>query len=166
MALDREIQRVPAGLANVLNLFGGVLPTQLSAQTFGVLELLQSYGLQQKQTPFVLNAALAPNVAQDLALTPANAWGVLFNINTSAGETATIGNLQSAIYLQRGTSGVFVARSFYESLNIAAGGQHLNAWNPPYALLLPPGSIARAVYTFTADATVSMGISAEIGLFG
>lgn len=167
MAGPGDIQRFPQGLLNVLGMqSAGQTPAQLAASIAGTLELLQFYGLTQRQVLVATNAAIATNTPLTLALTPPSSWGVLFGLSASLGETATIGNVQSLLSLQRGASGAFHGVSFYESLNVAAGGVHGNEFWCPYPLLLPPSSSARVVFQFTTDATASIGLSAEIGLLG
>lgn len=169
MADTLDIQRIPLGLQNVLNLFGGNTPQRLSEQVFGTLDLLQSYGLSQRTPLSVTNGALAPATAQDLVLTPNSSWGVLFSIGASIPSAAALTQVAFGFSLQRGATGIFsplyVDRSPYAAYPAAQVVR--SAFFLPYPLLLPPSTTLRGFLDLLVGvANSAYTLSAEIGLFG
>lgn len=164
-----DIQRVPAGLQNVLNLFGPGTPPRLAQELAGTFDLLQFYGLNQRQVLAVSNGALAAATAQDLVLTPGTQWGLLYSIGASIPSAAALTQVAFGFSLQRGSSGVFaplyVDRSPYAVYPAAQVVR--SAYMLPYPLLLPPLTTLRGFLDLLVGvANSAYTLSAEVGLFG
>lgn len=165
--MPQLIQRVPLGLGNALNTFGGLHPTTVADHVQSTLDLLQFYGLNQLQVKFANNAAIAPATPFDLDLTPSDRWGVLFGLSCDLTMTATITKVQSLVGYIRGANASLIGQRFYESVSHGLNQLHANYWQPPGgALVIPPGSKLRALFYFATDATANVGVSAEVGIFG
>lgn len=164
MALETEIQRVPAGLANVLNLFGGILPVNLATQVIGNIDLLQFYGLSQRTVDGASNAALPPNTNLTVQLPPK--WCVLYSASFTAVITAATTKLSNILAINRGTpSGPVYAQREYTQFGVA--GNCTLPFAPPYPLLLPPSTtIVGAMDLLGVSATLSCSLIVEYGLFG
>lgn len=167
MANPASIQRVPAGLLNVLGMqSAGSTPPELAQLVNGVMDLLQFYALTQRQ---VLSAVGTPAIGGSvtLALTPASSWGVLFAARAESDRTATQTSLGNHVALQRGTTGLF--QVYAAAIDPLPGhvGELESLLVPPYPLLLPPSSSLRlGVTALAGDATVNCTLTAEIGLLG
>lgn len=168
MASPSDIQRVPQGLLNVLGMqSAGATPPQLASSVSGVLDLLQFYGLTQRQILLTTNGALATNTAMDLALTPANSWGILFFAQATVGLDASMTSLTIRISLQRSSVGLFMGIAS-EQVQLPGIANDIGACGfvAPYPLLLPPSTTLRMSALFAGVASASCGLSAEIGLLG
>jgi hypothetical protein len=162
-----DIQRVPRGLQNLLNLFGPGTPPRLGQEVQPVLELLQYYGLQQRQQ-LVAQAAVASGGTVQ-ANCPATSWSVLFTLAGSVVRTATITKMGLELYYLRGQGSGQLAQSIIDpGLGTAAAtiANLTTAWSPGYPLLLPPGSALTANAYFAVDANATCTVVAEIGVFG
>lgn len=165
MADQFEIQRVPAGLQNVLNLFGPGTPPRLAQELLGVVDLLQFYGLNQRQ---VLSNVGTPAIGGTVTLNlNPNNWALLYAARCETDRTATQTSLGNHLAIQRGTSGLY--QVYAAVIDAAPGkvGELESILVPPYPLLLPPGSSVRCGVTALAgDATVNCTVTAEVGFFG
>lgn len=171
MADPGSIQRVPAGLLNVLGMqSAGSTPPELAQLVSGVIDLLQFYGLTQRQVLSATQVAVGPLTDLNLELTPPTAWGILFNANANAGIVAGMTGMQIVLGLQRGATGVFAAVASKIYLNAAGDLDDSGLWaifNPAYPLLLPPSSTLRVHLGGVAGvAGADIGVVGEIGLLG
>jgi hypothetical protein len=162
------VQRVPAGLLQVLNaVSGGENPRLIGEQVSGVLDLLQFYGLSQRTNLTATNAALAEGATLGIVLP--NSWCVMYGIEFQVTKTATLTALSTSISLQRnaGASSSCVSDREYTAFGATVTGVQRHGWFAEYPVLMPPGSviIARADIIGT-DATVSAGLITEIGVLG
>jgi len=162
-----SIQRVPKGLSDLLSVFGGQTPRQLSEQISGVLELVQFYGLQQRQVATATNAALAEGA---LVAITVPTWTVLFGAEVIISKTATMTALRGAVVLQRGGSGSGTITLAAQELGpfgaTETGFVSVPAWLP-YPLILPPQArILGQPQIIGTDANAVVTISAEIGTLG
>lgn len=167
MAVEREIQRVPAGLAKILNLFGGVAPNELAPQIMGVLDVLQCYGLAQRQVSVVSNAALA--VAGSVSITPSSsAWSVVFAAAGDVIQTATMTAWALSVTVARdGVNGVAVASRDGAPFGATTAGGRDVPFVPPVPLLLPPGGkVSAQLNALGTDATAFVSLTLEFGVFG
>lgn len=163
--IKREIQRLPSGLANVLGLFGGILPNELAKENMGVLDLLQFYGLSQRAVLGAQNAALAPGAILTCQLP--STWCVLFGASFAIAANAAITALGASIAVNRGTP----SGPAYNSIEFpqfgVGGGTHTLCFQPPYPMLLPPNStVAGGVDILGGAATCAGAIVVEFGQFG
>jgi hypothetical protein len=164
-----KIQRVPRGLGDVLSIFGGQTPTDLSEQVGGVLELLQFYGLQQRQLLTNNNAALVEGGQVTIFLP--NFWCVLFMANMAVIKTATMTALRGGVFLSR-AGGAAQPGACYLSeemgpFGATETGQASLAFVPPYPMLMPPGSTVTAIpLIIGTDANANVFVGCEIGLLG
>jgi hypothetical protein len=169
VAGPQSIQRVPTGLLNLLSMASsGENPRDLAATVSGVLDLLQFYGLQQRQIIFATNAATAEGTAVPIpALTT---WGVLFAANFTVAKTATMTALRAGIFVLRGSSPPTPMLMMAEELGpfgATETGSASFAFVPPYPLLLPPGSLIQGIpQIIGTDATANCTVVAEIGILG
>lgn len=163
-----DIQRVPQGLQNVLNLFGPGTPPRLAQELVGTLDLLPFYGLNQRQTQIANNAALALAGTLDLTV-PANTWAVLFAATVSITKTGTMTHARLGLNIQRAAAGVFVT---YASQDMGPYGATLNGnanlcFVPSSPILLPPMSVIRGILQgLGTDANANVSVVAELGVFG
>lgn len=161
------VQRTPLGLLDLLNMKGVEnLPDALARELRPTLELLQFYGLSQRQVVSNANAALTEGTVLGIVL-PA-AWCVLFFAELQITKTGTLTALRGSISLQRGIgSSVAIAAEELGPFGATETGTARMAAVPPYPLLLPPNSllISRADIIGT-DANVAATIAAEIGVLG
>lgn len=162
-----KIQRVPRGLLELLSISGGGNPTELEDRVRASLELMQFYGLQQRQTLLANNAAAAENTL--VSVTPsATNWTLLFAAASTVTVTATMTALHHHVVTQRGGSTeIQIPLATREIVIVGAtvtGACHC-PWTPPYPWLLPPGAIVSALATIIGtDATASVSVRAEFGV--
>lgn len=174
MAGPQDIQRFPQGLLNVLNMqAGGETPRVLSETVVGTMELLQFYGLTQRQvltrgaaaqvvgTPMLLSAGTFP--------LPVSSWCVLFAATASIVNAAAMTAAELSIQVRRGGSG-FVSLTFerYTAADVGfASGSNGLAFETHYPLLLPPGSDVGALLTnLQGVANATLSLTVEVGVLG
>lgn len=170
MAGPQDIQRVPLGLLNVLSMAAsGENPRILASQVAGVLELLQFYGLTQRQVLIGTDAALAEGGS--ISVTPSlTAWAVLFAMSVSVTKTATMTALRAACFIRR--SGVGVPQMYASDDLGPFGATETGTASVVYVpgsapLLLPPGTVLTGLpQIIGTDATAAVTVQAEIGLLG
>lgn len=158
------IQRVPRGLGDLLNIFGGATPPELEDRIRGSLDLLQMYGSTQLQSGLGNNAALA-EAGQVTIVMSTTRWTVLFGAHATVIKTATMTALRASVIVNRGTQ--FSPLLFSEALgpfgatetgNTSFGGRL------PYPLLCPPNSaVACLLDVLGTDATANVSVFAEFG---
>lgn len=161
------IQRVPRGLSDILSIFGGHTPRDLSSEVHGSLELMQLYGQTQLTTATATNAALAEGT--DIQIVPAAQWTVVFSATINIVKTATMTALGGAISVIRGTP----ARSFLAaSTNLGPfgateTGNAILTWVAPYPFLCQPNTAWRFFMpVLGTDATASVTCTVEFGTLG
>ena len=164
--MPEKIQRLPSGLIELLSISGGQTPRELEDRIGGVLELLQFYGLTQRQT---LSLTAAANEGVLNTITPApTSWAVLFAAHANFTKTATLTALRGEVYLNR-TAGANVLLFSSElgpfgatETGTAAIGGYLH-----YPLLLPPGStVSSMAPVIGTDANNNQSVTAEFGILG
>lgn len=168
-----SIQRVPQGLLNLLSIREGSTPQALEENICGVLELLQYYGLTQRQV--LQGSAAAAVVGSQTSLgagggsaLPTNAWAILFGAYAFVTKAAAMTDLGFSIALRRG-SGLYTHVAFNSQPHVfgAADGSEGVAFTAPYPILLPPGSdiaVNLGILNGVANAAVSIG--ADVGVLG
>jgi len=159
---------VPVGLLNVLNsVTSGDNPRILRDEVQGVLELLQFYGLNQRQVLVTINAALTEGTPLSQVLP--NSWCVLFGVEIQIIKTATLTALRGSISLSRAAQGAAIAVKSEDlgPFGATETGTARMAYQCPYPLLMPPLStvISRADIIGT-DANVNATLSVEVGVLG
>lgn len=161
-----KIQRVPRGLNELLSIAGGQTPTHLHDNVQASIELLQFYAMQQLQTSFTNNPALAEG--SSVAVITPNAWCLLFGAAFTITKTATATALRATISLQR-TTGVqtpLVSQDLGPFGATETGACNLCFW-APYPILLPPLSqIVGVLNILGTDANAATTIRAEFGVIG
>jgi len=163
-----SIQRVARSLGDVLSLVGGEGPKELSESVYPTLELLQFYGLQQRQVMF--GNAAGQVQGGSVTLTPsADRWSLLFGIDAAADCNAGLTGMALQILIRRqgvaGPSWPVASRELNPV--IAANFTFHVDWQPGYPLLLPPGTAIFTVLSLlTGLANTTISCTAEIGLFG
>lgn len=158
------IQRVPRGLADLLNIFGGATPRELEDRIRGSLDMLQMYGTTQLQSAAATNAAAAENAAVAVILSSTR-WTVLFAAHGTVVKTATVTALRADVTLNRGTQ--FSPLLFADELGPFGATETGNAsfgGMLPYPLLCPPGSLVQCTARIIGtDATANVSVFAEFG---
>jgi hypothetical protein len=162
-----DIQRVPLGLQNVLNLFGSGTPPRLAPEIVGVLDLLQFYGLNQRQVLFANNAAVAEGASLSIS-TPLTNWSVLYALTGAFTKTATLTALCGTLQIARpGAAAAGYASSEWQRFGATDTGTVGFHFVPSYCLLCPPGTTFSVIpQIIGTDATINTVVQAEIGLFG
>lgn len=162
-----QIQRVPSGLSAVLSTFGGTTPRLVAPEIHGSLELLQYYGLSQRQSLTATNAALAEGGTLPITL-PTGVWCVLFGAEVNIVKTGTMTALRASLALVRGGGSSFsIASEELGPFGATETGTARMAFVAPYPMLLPPGSsIFCRPDIIGTDANASVGIIVEIGVLG
>lgn len=164
-----RIQRVPRGLNELLSIFGGNTPNELEDRVRASLDVLQMYGIQQRQTFTASNAALAE--ATDVSNTPSTNWIVLFQASITITKTATMTALNASIGI-RYNGNVNEEETLAASANLGPFGATetglvtLN-YVAPYPRLLPPRTqFVGRMGILGTDATASVFIGANYGVLG
>lgn len=166
------IQRAPQGLLDLLSLKDvSNLPQELLRDMRPTLDLLQFYGLQQRQVISNANAALAEGASVGVAAANAavtNTWCVLFCANFDVVKTATMTALYVSLPITRGGgTPIPYAANELSPFGATVTGNVSTPFVPPYPLLLrPPWDVAGFLGILGTDATASTIIQAEIGVFG
>lgn len=163
-----KIQRVPRGLNDLLSTYGGETPIQLEDRIFGMVELLQMYGLNQLQTNTANNAATAENSGPSFVLS-ATRWTVLFSAHGTIVKTATMTALRASVLLNRVTrdSAIVWASDSLGPFGATETGNCDFGGRLPYPLLCPPGSsVATLLQILGTDATANVSVFAEYGVLG
>lgn len=161
------VQRVPAGLLQVLNSVSqGENPRLLADDVQGVLELLQFYGLSQRQILQNQNAALTAGTP--LGVNLPNSWCVFYGADIRIAKTATLTALRGSISLLRtsGSSLVLASADLGPYGATQVGNASVPFW-APYPMLIPPGGVilSRADIIGT-DASVNATLTVEVGVLG
>lgn len=162
-----KIQRVPQGLQNLLALQGADTPIQLDDKIAGVIDLLQMYGLQQRQGASASNAAAAEGAA--VIVTPsARDWVVLFGAHGNFTKTATQTALRGEVFLNRTAgSSILLAGEDLGPFGATETGSAAVGGYLPYPLLLPPNSFVFAqASVIGTDATAAVSCVVEFGVIG
>lgn len=162
-----KIQRVPRGLNDLLSIFGGATPTELEDRVRATLEIMQLYGLQQRQTALATNAAAAEGAF--VTIVPSlTQWSMLFFATTTVAVTATMTALVVNVVLQRGGATDMtlpVASSQFTQFGATVTGSVNVIYAPDTPLLLPPGTvISGSAPIIGTDATANVNIRAEFGI--
>lgn len=160
-----QIQRVPRALSDLLSIFGGQTPQQLSDAVSGVVDLLQFYGLNQQQFLNATNGALA--IGGNIALTvPSNQYWVLFGAHAVCTIPAAATAVRLNVNLGNGSTFVALAQEQITA-GVVAGQDYRVPAVLPYARILPPNYVLRAQLEHLAGAaTASVGITAQVGVLG
>lgn len=162
-----RIQRVPRGLNNLLNIFGGGTPVDLEDRIRGTLELLQMYGTTQLQSQSANTAAAVEGAGTPVTLSQSS-WTVLFMATGIIVKTATMTALRGRIAINRvvQNSPILFAEELgpfgaTETGNVNFGGLL------PYPLLCPPGTIVSATPEIIGtDANANVTTVVEFGVLG
>lgn len=161
-----RIQRVPVGLLNLLSIAGGATPTELEDRVRSTLDLLQFYGVQQRQTFSANDPAAAEGTGVNLVLP--NAWGVLFAASVTIIKTATMTALRGAVAI-RYNGDVNQEEGLASEELGPFGATETGAVSVipllPYPRLLPPNTriLGRASIIGT-DATCNLTVGANFGV--
>lgn len=164
-----QIQRVPRGLAAVLNLFGGETPRELGKEIVGTLDLLQFYGQTQLSGQSASNAALAEGGTISINFGSGRESFVLFSLSAEIVKTATMTALSCCLELNRG-AGIAAIVSGHNNLGpfgatetgtIRVGGLL------PYPILCPsPSAVNFRLTILGTDATANCSLLCEFGVLG
>lgn len=160
-----RIQRVPRGLGNLLSIFGGQTPQELEDRVRGQLELLQMYGLQQRQV-FTFTAAAQTTGGTAIGTPSSDRWCVLHSAFCTVDANVGLTDLAASIGVVRGATGPSILVA-YEQMNpvIAINFSWRLCWQPAYCWLLPPGSQVFVLLNVLAGlANTAISVTAEIGL--
>lgn len=159
------IQRVPAGLLNLLSINGGMTPNLLGDQVQPTLDLLQHYGLTQLQTiSSSANPAEGTSVGVILSST---SWSVLYGCSAEFTKTATMTALRGQISIVRGGMQQPLSSEELGPFGATETGQAVVAFWCPYPILCPPGSQVSALpQILGTDASVATLVRAHFGLLG
>lgn len=161
-----RIQRVPRGLNDLLNIFGGGTPIDLEDRVQAGLDVLQMYGTTQLQSGFGTSTN-AEGTAVTITLSTRN-WTVLFAAHGSIAKTATMTALFGTVTMNRATQFsplLFAAQlgpfGATETGTVSFGGVL------PYPLICPPGTTISATPAIIGtDATAVISVFAEFGTLG
>lgn len=166
MASSLDIQRVPRGLSDVLNIFGGETPKKLADAVIGNLDLLQFYGLSQRSVLETTTAAQTEGTSAGPTL-PQN-WCVLFGATMAVTKTATMTALRFSLAVRRPQTFVFVSESGDGGpFGATETGVVRCCFVPPTPWLLPPGSqVVGALDILGTDATAATVVTVELGILG
>lgn len=168
-----RIQRVPQGLNQLLSIFGGQTPVDLEDKVRGAVDLLQMYGLQQKQVFAANNAALAEGGLVQAVGTAGivDRWAVLFGGTSTIIKTGTMTAAKLTLQLGRGG---FSVNTLGLPLDLGGNcgpfgatetGPFTCSFFAPYPIILPPPwQIFTRLEILGTDATASVSTTAEIGL--
>lgn len=170
--MSEKIQRVPRGLLELLSIHGGLSTKMLRDDVGGVLEQLQFYGLMQRQTLEVQNAALTEANQVGLVTGPAavsaatRSWAVLFGASVHVLKTATQTALDVSLSITRGGgAALFVANKVFTPFGAGETGTSSFGWFAPYPLLMPPTWDVNALLGILAgDANANVTLRAEVGV--
>jgi hypothetical protein len=160
-----RIQRVARGLGDVLSIFGGQAPSELEDRVRATLDLLQFYGLTQRQQ--FSNSGVTAEGA-NLSIVLPNSWCVLFAASVSCATTAALTIAGIGVSIQRGTGNAQqpVSYSLY-NITVGAGGALLDTFVPPYPLLLPPGSVISGIpHQLIGEGNVTLQVQCDVGVLG
>jgi len=165
-----RIQRVPLGLLNLLNTWGGGTPAELEDRVRGTLDLTQLYALQQRRVLFTNNAALAEGGNVDVLTNEppgtGNQWAVLFGATFTAVKTATATALRGSIELRRsgGANSIKLASEELGPFGATETGPcNVVFWAPYPIILVPPWTVFGTLSILGTDANANCTIVAEIG---
>jgi len=165
------IQRVPKGLNDVLNIFGGATPRELEDRVRGSLELIQYYGLQQRRVSKTNDPALAEGSTGLGIILSQTQWCVLFVLSVTVIKTATMTALRSGLFINRQSGGAAVddqqvASEEQGPFGATESGAAGVIYVPPYPMLMPPGASVRGIVQILGtDATANTTLSVEFGVF-
>lgn len=160
-----RIQRVPRGLGNVLSIFGGETPQLLAEEVHGSLDLMQAYGLSQRQV-FTFTAAAQTTGGQAIGTPSVDRWCILHAAFATVDANVGLTALAASIGIIRGTAGPSILVA-YEQMNpvIAQNFSWRLCWQPSYCWLLPPGSqIFVLLNVLTGIANTAISVTAEVGI--
>jgi hypothetical protein len=152
-----KIQRVPRGLGQLLNLFGGTI------------DLLQFYGQTQLSYGQANNAALAEGGAIALNLAAPNTVCVLFNVWCAIVKTATMTALAASVELNRGAGAAasIFAENDLGPFGATATGLVIVGGMLPYPVLCSQTAAVNArLNILGTDANANVTIYAEYGILG
>jgi hypothetical protein len=159
-----DIQRVPQGLQNLLNLFGPGTPPVLNQNVQGVLELLQYYGLNQRTV--IANSQVVAT-AVGVSLPALASWAVLYALSADFVSGAADVTIKLSTSINRG--GLGIGFNAVGPLTITAGTT-IRLVTPenwlPYPLLCPPGTLLSAIGEWNAAGNRTVSVSAEVGFLG
>lgn len=161
MASEFTVQRTPRGLLNVIGNYGGKTPHVLAESLVATVESLQFYGMQQQQSQFIQNAAIASGTPLVVTV-PLNQYWLLFHCFARVVEQAAMTFLDSAILLDPNQSAVAEKSA---TLGIV-GRVWRTPFVPAYPLLLLPGQRISAVANFAGVANVDLSLNAVVGVLG
>lgn len=159
------IQRVPNGLANVLNLAGGETPRELEDRVRPSLDLLQFYGLTQLQSAFQTTVGVVEGAGITQVLHP-SAWTVLYQVAAEVLKTATATALAIQCgYNRRTTFNTVTAKGALGPFGATETGIVGVGGMLPYPLLCPPGStVFMNLLILGTDASATCSVTAEFGV--
>lgn len=162
-----RIQRVPRGLNELLNIFGGGTPTELEDRVRSTLDTLQCYGMQQRQVFGANNAALAENGS--IVFVPSTVqWMMLFGVTVTVIKTATATALRAASFIRYNADlnqEAALASDDLGPFGATETGAATVVFRCPFPLLLPPNtSIGARLQILGTDATANVTIGADFGL--
>jgi len=162
VAGDFTVQRTPRGLLNVIGNYGGHTPEELAANLVATVESLQFYGMQQQQSQFASNAAIATDTNLNVTV-PLNQYWLLFHMFARCPEQAAMTYLDLALTLDPNQSCVA-----YQAFNAPpiAGRIRRITYTPPYPLLLLPGQRVGVSSFFAGVANADLALNAVVGVLG
>ena len=164
--MPENIQRVPRGLADLLNTFGGITPRALQDWTQATLDTMQFYGSSQLQVQSAANAALAQNGNLDITV-PGNQHWVLFQFAGLVANTATMTGLELSLALGPSPALSVAVQTLEKNAGFVAGASIRIAYATPYPRILFPGSVLRLQLSrLGTDATANCLVSAQVGVLG
>lgn len=161
------IQRVPQGLGQLLSSFGGQTPQALADQIFGVVELLQFYGLQQRVTLTNSAAGVASSTttAQATVTPSATQWSVLFSIHTTVLVLAGTTEVGFGCTITRPSGSVIVLEC--KDIVPVVGSRLCVTFAARFPIMLPPGSqVGVLLYSTLGSATQDVAVTCDVGLLG
>jgi hypothetical protein len=163
------IQRVPQGLSQLLSTFGGQTPMAMADQVIGVLDLLQFYGLSQRQTLTmgVAGAGASTTDPQAFVIPSASNWSVLFTVHATLVLQVGTTSVGFGVSVQRPGSGAAALETRDYGTGLVVGSRLCVAHQPGQPLLLPPGSrVGGWMYSTLGSGVQDVAVTADIGVLG
>lgn len=156
-----RIQRVPRGLNDVLNIFGGAGPVELEDRVRATLDTLQLYGNTQRT--IAANTTVAAENAPLNITVPNNQWWILFGASLEIAKTATMTALRGVIEI----NGVGYASAELGPFGATETGNTHVCFAPSYPMLLAPRTVlAGRASIIGTDANATCSFEVDIGVLG
>lgn len=161
-----RIFRVPRGLNELLSLQGGETPRELEDRLRASIDILQFYGLQQRQV-LTQQGVIAEGGSISVVL-PSN-WCVLFSASLTITKTATMTALRAALVLQRDGLVNILQSTDMELGPFGAtetGPASVAFWAPVPILCKPIAAVGAQLQILGTDANATVSCTAEVGVLG